>query len=316
MTPTLTCNKCLESLPADGEELPSTCAKCGGALAWTAIVAAELSAGGKPLPTTALLFAALEDGSEREVTEELFYELMEVLPPTHMRFPWGGKTWSFGFAEGAELVTAFRKEGARYFAQRTDLWPGDDPRSPVEPEPAPPQGVTRTWFDQGRQYSTPRRRALLLRQAGAIQWRSPNGFCPMSPALMLRGILERLEIDSRKVLCVGWEGNILGLDIEGICLDAGPGGRARIFYIDAGTAAVPLLVETTPDPPDLKGHQIRLRPVFDESDQAYPVAGWQGYAYESGTVLKGGVGGTEEEAHASVRALVCALAPEHDCEHP
>ena len=79
--------------------------------------------------------AALDTGDMVEVDEELWMYFLEVLPPVRMgykaRVPNAERDGfteihaSFGFAEGAEPVTAFwrtRDVGqgeARYFAQRT-----------------------------------------------------------------------------------------------------------------------------------------------------------------------------------------------------
>src|ERR1700738_2916675 len=63
----------------------------------------------------------LDDGKKREITEEDFDYFLDVLPPVAMRFPWNGERWSFGFAEGADFVYAFKKEGGTFFAQKTDL---------------------------------------------------------------------------------------------------------------------------------------------------------------------------------------------------
>ncbi len=63
----------------------------------------------------------LDDGNKREVTETDFDYFLEVLPPVAMRFAWNGERWHFGFAEGYDYVYAFKKEGGRYYAQKTNL---------------------------------------------------------------------------------------------------------------------------------------------------------------------------------------------------
>ena len=63
----------------------------------------------------------LNDGKKREVTEEDFDYFLDVLPPAAMGFRWNGEKWAFGFAEGADFVYAFKKEGGWYYAQKTDL---------------------------------------------------------------------------------------------------------------------------------------------------------------------------------------------------
>ncbi|HVS34099.1 MAG TPA: hypothetical protein VMS17_00875 [Gemmataceae bacterium] len=63
----------------------------------------------------------LDDGKKREITEEDFDYFLDVLPPAAMGFRWNGEKWAYGFAEGADFVYAFRKEGSRYYAQKTNL---------------------------------------------------------------------------------------------------------------------------------------------------------------------------------------------------
>ena len=63
-------------------------------------------------------------GEKVEIDEELYSYFMEVLPPvtwaTHHSFPDGMRRFTdFGFAEGEERITAFWRDGARYFAQHT-----------------------------------------------------------------------------------------------------------------------------------------------------------------------------------------------------
>ena len=84
------------------------------------------------MDTIVAFCAARETGNRVEVDRELFDYFLEVLPPIHMGY-WvelrNGKgdyypRWaSFGFAEGAERVTAFWSgsvtEKGRYFAQLT-----------------------------------------------------------------------------------------------------------------------------------------------------------------------------------------------------
>ena len=80
------------------------------------------------------MLAAMHSGQTIEVTEEVYYYFLEVLPPVHMGYQAtlnDGTTQraDFGFAEGMEQVTAFwgKREGCdlnregvvRYFAQRT-----------------------------------------------------------------------------------------------------------------------------------------------------------------------------------------------------
>jgi len=63
----------------------------------------------------------LDDGQKREITEADFDYFLDVLPPVAMPLKWKGEHWSFGFAEGHDYVYAFKKEGGKYYAQKTDL---------------------------------------------------------------------------------------------------------------------------------------------------------------------------------------------------
>lgn len=67
------------------------------------------------------LLQKLEDGKKHEVTEADFEYFLNVLPPAAMSFQWNGERWAFGFAEGYDYVYAFKKEGDRYYAQKTEL---------------------------------------------------------------------------------------------------------------------------------------------------------------------------------------------------
>jgi hypothetical protein len=65
---------------------------------------------------------AMHSGAVIEIDEEIFDYFLEVLPPVYMhRFmEIGGRRRQvvFGFAEGAEPVTAFWREGVRFYCQR------------------------------------------------------------------------------------------------------------------------------------------------------------------------------------------------------
>jgi len=63
----------------------------------------------------------LDDGHKREITEQDFDYFLDVLPPVVMRFQWNGERWTFGYAEGADYVYAFKREGGKFFAQKTNL---------------------------------------------------------------------------------------------------------------------------------------------------------------------------------------------------
>ena len=113
----------------------------GGSLSlatFTALVSEDLAAHPEARSTPEVFtlariaeFCAARDTDRRvEVSEDLWFYFLEVLPPVHMGY-WArrsngpGAGWtefkaSFGFAEGAELVTAFWREDGRYFAQLTN----------------------------------------------------------------------------------------------------------------------------------------------------------------------------------------------------
>ena len=68
---------------------------------------------------------AMRSGRTFECDEEMWYYWLEVLPPIHMGrrvvLPNGDEVLaSFGFAEGAEEITAFWTLGKRYFGCRTN----------------------------------------------------------------------------------------------------------------------------------------------------------------------------------------------------
>ncbi len=57
-----------------------------------------------------------------QIDEEMFYYWLEVLPPAFMQRETtlidGTRKWvAFGFAEGAERITAFWGKGGEFFAQ-------------------------------------------------------------------------------------------------------------------------------------------------------------------------------------------------------
>jgi hypothetical protein len=60
----------------------------------------------------------IQDGRDHEINEELFYYFLEVLPPVTDRMTYQGKLWDFGYAEGHENVTLFRREGDQFFARQ------------------------------------------------------------------------------------------------------------------------------------------------------------------------------------------------------
>lgn len=68
--------------------------------------------------------AAMHSGQPFECDEEMWYYWLEVLPPAWMRrqvvLPDGTRVLAaFGFAEGAEQVTAFYRKDGRFCGCRT-----------------------------------------------------------------------------------------------------------------------------------------------------------------------------------------------------
>lgn len=69
--------------------------------------------------------AAMHSAEPFECDDEMYYYWLEVLPPVYM-----GRTVKlangetrrvhFGFAEGADVITAFWQQGDRYFGCRTN----------------------------------------------------------------------------------------------------------------------------------------------------------------------------------------------------
>jgi hypothetical protein len=65
-----------------------------------------------------------QEGRKLEISVELFWYYLEVLPPVHMAYnatlsDGSTKRAEYGFAEGYEPVTAFWREGERCYAQLT-----------------------------------------------------------------------------------------------------------------------------------------------------------------------------------------------------
>lgn len=76
----------------------------------------------EPLEFGEAYFKTMQDGKEHRVSEEVYDYFLEVLPPVMMgNIAYQGKSWGFGFAEGADYVTLFRKDrsSGEYFAQQT-----------------------------------------------------------------------------------------------------------------------------------------------------------------------------------------------------
>ena len=64
----------------------------------------------------------MHSGDQLEIDETVYDYFLEVLPPKYGRFPLAdGRTigCDFGFAEGAEPITAFWRRAGRFYCQRT-----------------------------------------------------------------------------------------------------------------------------------------------------------------------------------------------------
>lgn len=62
---------------------------------------------------------ALKDGRKHKITREDYDYFLDVLPPVCLRLNYQGETWDFGFAEGADCIRLFKKQGDEYFAVET-----------------------------------------------------------------------------------------------------------------------------------------------------------------------------------------------------
>lgn len=72
------------------------------------------------------MITATNSGEKFECTEDVFDYFLEVLPPVFMSkritLPDGEVVKaSFGFAEGAETITAFWKSGGKYYGCKTNV---------------------------------------------------------------------------------------------------------------------------------------------------------------------------------------------------
>ena len=255
-------------------------------------VAARLRAAGRPIQKSSLLHQAVNDGAEHEITGELFEQMLGCLPPALMGFTWGGKRWSFGFAEGAELIIGFRKSGRRPLAQQTDLWPGEDPRpEPEVPEVPEAEGVLRTWMKGGNRFNgSPAKRRRLLHAIEEMRWQDPDGDMAMMPGMLLKEIL-RTKFPGAPLHALGLSNGMAPLGLVAVELATGryegaPSGRLRFYFVDHGDSASCVLVESRPHPADHHGARIRFHRVCDApKDGRALVVGVQAYAYCDGALL-------------------------------
>jgi hypothetical protein len=125
--------------------------------------------------------------------------------------------------------------------------------------------MERTWLEIGKPYTSGKDRDRVAAAIEALQWRPPTGEGPMSPVLMLQSVVTELRLP--KVSAIAWGGggaNVLDypdgpetatytvLGVESNYTD----GRARLYVLDTGVAAVPLAAdfpvpESSPPPDEL-----------------------------------------------------------------
>lgn len=61
----------------------------------------------------------LADGKKHVVSQTDYENFLDVLPPVCVDMLYQGERWDFGFAEGADRIRLFRKQGASYYAIET-----------------------------------------------------------------------------------------------------------------------------------------------------------------------------------------------------
>ena len=61
----------------------------------------------------------LQDGKQRPISQAEYEYFLDVLPPVCMATSFQGQRWDYGFAEGADHVFLFRRQGERFFAVKT-----------------------------------------------------------------------------------------------------------------------------------------------------------------------------------------------------
>lgn len=61
----------------------------------------------------------LQDGKPHPISQAEYEQFYDVLPPVCMATQYDGARWDFGFAEGADNVYLFRRQGSRHFAVKT-----------------------------------------------------------------------------------------------------------------------------------------------------------------------------------------------------
>jgi hypothetical protein len=109
--------------------------------------------------------------------------------------------------------------------------------------------MERTWLEVGKDYTSGNDRVRVEAAIEALEWRPSTGEGPMSPVLMLQSVVTGLRLP--KVSAIAWgggEANVLTypdgpetatytvLGVESNYSN----GRARLYVLDTGVAAVPL----------------------------------------------------------------------------
>lgn len=67
---------------------------------------------------TALL-DLLQDGKKHRISRADYETFLDALPPVCLDIAFQGETWDFGFAEGADPLRLFKREGQNYYAIET-----------------------------------------------------------------------------------------------------------------------------------------------------------------------------------------------------
>lgn len=61
----------------------------------------------------------LQDGKKHQVSQAEYETFLELLPPVCFDLRYQGERWDFGFAEGADPIRLFKKQGANFYAIET-----------------------------------------------------------------------------------------------------------------------------------------------------------------------------------------------------
>jgi hypothetical protein len=135
--------------------------------------------------------------------------------------------------------------------------------------------MERTWLEVGKDYTSGNDRVRVEAAIEALEWRPSTGEGPMSPVLMLQSVVTELRLP--KVSAIAWGGG----DANVLTYPDGPetatytvlgvesnysNGRARLYVLDTGVAAVPLASDfpvpaSSPEPEELPAGLFRLGTV-------------------------------------------------------